>query len=740
MSVWDIFILIIIIITTIISITIISGWSVALKKLIIVHNPSAYSFSSLGMRCSPDGSIPIVSGNPTTFIPQLCSSNLTCQKLNIDDEWGKCYVQIGNTCNSYSECTPEAVSCNGYCVTQDMASLGQACTIESLEPTTDTCGGDQLKCLLPNGTPLIAGATGTCGIISGSNLICKTNSQCYSNYCDPSGVCQDLITNGNGCSISEQCVSNFCDTDSSTILNQSGGICQPLNIITGTFGAACERDISSSTSGGGTGVGCNSGLWCSYAYTDVTPREFGICAPSLLIWPAVSCDVGVSSCIPPTICFNRHCVLPQNSSSYYPNSCDSTLTTGLCDDGYQCVGGTCTPNSSGVPSASGTYYGIAKWINTATSGTSIGHWQQITSGDSLDIPISNQSLTSIDFQISTPILGIPNIGSLYLFSSDITPSTDDVVPFFILGVPRILNSLLIDSTGVYKPENRLIFTFTSVAPQIIFNELKIYSVKFDQNSNIVFDTYINITSGGSTHSTHFPVVHPIPLDWFTTTPTTFSFTWNIAFFYSGGDNFGNWVEMPETAIIQYDGRQVFDENQVLSSYMSVYSDFVISIVKITGALPPDFSSNVVSTIVNPEISSNSIFPYIKSKNSDNSNNYIYNDIYSLQTSNRIKVFGDGLILASFPNLPNLTSIYLSCSYNIGATPDQISFLYLTRNDFNASYNLIETYNLKSRILPGYFESVDVPCVSNRYIGPHNQYIIPEYQYSPIFSIFARLKV
>jgi hypothetical protein len=89
-------------------------WSITIRRVTVVPLPPGLTAASLGARCV-EVAVPITSGNPSDFIPQVCGSNLTCIKRDASDAYGTCLKDLGQPCRTLFECVPAATICSTTC-------------------------------------------------------------------------------------------------------------------------------------------------------------------------------------------------------------------------------------------------------------------------------------------------------------------------------------------------------------------------------------------------------------------------------------------------------------------------------------------------------------------------------------------------------------------------------------------------------------------------------------------------
>lgn len=139
----------------------------------------------------------------------ICSTGYICDNTSF-----LCKLDIGSTCNDYSDCANESF-CSGRCTNQIPGNLFEPCPCDSGLICVEERDGNRV-CKYP------------------PNHSCSNNNQCYNSYC-LNGVCATGFQNSFPCNISSQCLSGNCNN----------GFCQPIDVDTGDEGASCAQNCVS---------------------------------------------------------------------------------------------------------------------------------------------------------------------------------------------------------------------------------------------------------------------------------------------------------------------------------------------------------------------------------------------------------------------------------------------------------------------------------------------------------------
>lgn len=252
---------------------------------------------------SNDITIPPV--DPQAPVPSgfFCNSDSDCLSGSICDVNSTCRLSNDSQCDNDWQC-----NFNAYC--------SKVCIDNSIQPNFIT---EEPRDPCPCTSSFIC-FQGRC--LAQGSVACNEDADCFSGFCS-NGTCDARRPDGIVCSNNNQCAS----------LNCSEGICQPVDIATGSLGAACSPSFP-----------CNSNLACSFDIRNSIPG-IGRCV-SNEIGLNSSCN-RISPCSDLLACYNG--ILPASSlndggSSINVIPCNSTSS----DNNFTCI---CSFN---YPSENGT--------------------------------------------------------------------------------------------------------------------------------------------------------------------------------------------------------------------------------------------------------------------------------------------------------------------------------------------------------------------------------------------------
>lgn len=709
MAIWNITILIIITFMVIIFVIIAVIWVNVLKKRTILPLPSNFTESSLGMRCITDDETPSILTNiPTDFTPQKCKSGLICSKYDENSQYGICLKGIGAKCSVLSECVLEAKYCKDICTNDPEGGVGQSCSIFN-----DNCFRAGNLCFIPEDL-----TSGICK--AGEGKECSDNDHCFSNYCNNLGLCEERSLNGTECKVDDECLSNYCMADGTKSYCQ-----QSRDLVVGENGYTCIINANSD------GPKCSGVDNIDCAYSDVSDI-YGVCHTASTVWPNNGCSFN-NACIPPTICFDGLCIFPDD-----PNFCGDN-TSGICVNGYDCINSICKPNSSGLPSNEIGVYGLVEWDRESVR---IGRWNNLSQILSYTWS-QGLELYSLDF----------NGGSLYMIGGIVNLPLTVNQPTSTIKTYRNLNGTItpVDFNLTYSfidvnlnpidPRNyvRSFFGGSNINLILTNLDLKILSFRLTMTGEMVF--VISYFFFNSTHTR--PIIINVE-DTFFEDNTSFNITiiHQCYNFINDSGTFKDAFNRPKDKIFLFGPIQkdlfndYWADTRVISqnpSSLLTLHDLNGSYYYISDNILNINNVNVSTSIYAPTrfVSPNILpLPYFHSKSAEFITNkkdetlfYIRNLLEYSNAFIEAYIYGIGKTVLS-----NNAKIVLSNStyYNYGSLIQQIDVAFLGRKTFDSDIEMHHYTSGYDNTLPGYFSEDTIVCVSYKYTGSNNLYVIDKW--------------
>lgn len=307
---------------------------------------------------------------------KTCALGLSCA-IDADCASGSCDA-ITKVC--VTPCTPSGTDCptgggaccSGFCdTTQTPDKCAEPCKDNGSSCTTGTdcctglCQGTPLACTKPatctdNGLACPT-APGVCcsGYCNGTTCAnpctgngngCAFNSDCCTNYCDPTKLCANAPIckdDGASCTLDNNCCSNYCKPDTHQCA-QPVSACKNGGAACTDDGDCCSSDCNNPTKGtlAGTctttlfcktpGAACvNSGECCSGTCTG------GICSDTICKQSGTACSAATECCTGSCATTCQTLPAPTGTAACKTLYDRCTLNTDCCST--NCQDGKCTP-------------------------------------------------------------------------------------------------------------------------------------------------------------------------------------------------------------------------------------------------------------------------------------------------------------------------------------------------------------------------------------------------------------